>query len=168
MLIFFIGYVASGKRKWGQRLAHELQYDFVDTRELMEEKTGEKYADLLKNREQFIVAEQAVLEDIIKLQNTVVAVGEMMPCRDENMDKLKNAGLTFFLRAGLGCIMMKLPKKKHKIPMVQNIDPDFLPDFIQSELERRKLYYKQAHINYLERDLRKPKLMEIIHKIMPD
>ena len=164
MLIFFVGYIASGKRKWGQRLAQELQYNFVDTRELMEQKTGERYEKLLSNKEKFIIAEQAVLQDIIKLENTIVAVGEMMPCRNDNMEILKNAGLTFFLRAGLGCIMMKIPKKRHKIPMIQNIDPDFLPDFLQSEIERRKPYYKQAHINYLERDLRKPKLMEIVHK----
>jgi len=114
MLIFFVGYIASGKRKWGQRLAEKLQYDFVDTRELMEEKTGEKYATLLTNKEKFIETEQAVLQDIIKMKNTVVAVGEMMPCRNNNMEILNNNGLTFFLRAGLGCIMMKIPKKGTK------------------------------------------------------
>ena len=162
MLIYFVGYIAAGKNKWGKRLAEELGYDFVDTREMMMEKSGLTFPELLKNKELYIKLEQEALDRVSKMKDTVVATSEMMPCRGDNMDVMNATGLTFYLRAGLGCIMMRVGKDTNRYPMLRGIDPDFIPDFIRMELENRKPFYEKAKIEYLARELKMNKLLDMI------
>ena len=162
MLIYFVGYLAAGKAKWGKRLAEELGYNFVDTREMMMQASGLDFYTLLQNKELFIKLEQEALEQVSKMKDTVVATSELMPCRGNNMDVMNSTGITFYLRAGLGCIMMRVGKDTNKYPMLRGIDPDFIPDFIKMELENRKPFYEKAKIEYLARELKMKKLLELI------
>ena len=163
MLIYFVGYLAAGKAKWGKRLAEELGYNFVDTREMMMQASGVDFYTLLQNKELFIKLEQEALEQVSKMKDTVVATSELMPCRGNNMDVMNSTGITFYLRAGLGCIMMRVGKDTNKYPMLRGIDPDFIPDFIKMELENRKPFYEKAKIEYLARELKMGKLLELIN-----
>ena len=162
MLIYFVGYLAAGKAKWGKRLAEELEYNFVDTREMMIQASGLDFFTLLQNKELFIKLEQEALEQVSKMKDTVVATSELLPCRGNNMEILNRSGITFYLRAGLGCIMMRIGKDTNKYPMLRGIDPDFIPDFIRMELENRKPFYEKAKIEYLARELKMKKLLELI------
>lgn len=162
MLIYFVGYIAAGKNKWGKKLAKEYGYNFVDTREIMEHKSGLSFAELLQNKDLYISLEQEALAEVSVMKNTVVATSEMLPCRADNMSVLNNTGITFFLRAGLGCIMMKIAKRTKKIPYFRGLDNDFIPDFIKMELDNRKPYYQQAKYVYLARELTMSKLLELL------
>ena len=164
MLIYFIGYLAAGKAKWGKKLAEELGYDFVDTREMMMEVSGLTFFELLRNKELFIKLEQEALEQVSQMKNTVVATSELLPCRGNNMEIMNSTGITFYLRAGLGCIMMRVSKNKDRYPMLRGIDADFIPDFIRMELENRKPFYEKAKIEYLARELKMKKLLELINE----
>jgi shikimate kinase len=166
MLIYFIGYLAAGKEKWGRKLAKRLEYDFIDTREMMMDASGLDFFTLLQNKELFIKLEQEVLNKVSKLKNTVVATSELLPCRGNNMEIMNNTGITFYLRAGLGCIMMRIGKNTNKYPMLRGIDPDFIPDFIKMELENRKPYYEKANIRFLARELNEKKLLELLKPFM--
>ena len=159
MLIYFIGYIGAGKSSWGKKLAKELDYNFIDTRKIMEQKSGLSFAELLRNKELFIKLEQDALIEVSTMENTVVATSEMLPCRANNMDILNDTGTTFYLKAGLGCIMMKIGKKTDTIPMLQGIDHDFIPDFIKVELANRKPIYSKAKITYMARELNMEKLL---------
>ena len=164
MLIYFIGYLAAGKAKWGKKLADELGYDFVDTREMMIQSSGLDFFTLLQNKELFIKLEQEALEQVSQMKNTVVATSELLPCRGNNMEVMNSTGITFYLRAGLGCIMMRVSKNKDRYPMLRGIDSDFIPDFIRMELENRKPFYEKAKIEYLARELKMKKLLELINE----
>jgi len=164
MLIYFIGYLAAGKAKWGKKLADELGYDFVDTREMMMEVSGLTFFELLRNKELFIKLEQEALEQVLQMKNTIVATSELLPCRGDNMEVMNSTGITFYLRAGLGCIMMRVSKNKDRYPMLRGIDSDFIPDFIRMELENRKPFYEKAKIEYLARELKMKKLLELINE----
>ncbi len=162
MLIYFIGYIRAGKNKWGQKLAKELNYNFLDTRDLMEERTGKTFAELLTNKDLYIKTEQEIVSEIKEMKNTVIATSELLPCRSNNIDVLNNSGLTIYLRAGLGCIMMRIVKRKDTIPYLKGIDSDVIPDFINNELNIRKEFYEQAKINVLARELTMKKLLEML------
>ncbi len=162
MLIYFLGYIGAGKSKWGRRVADKLNYNFVDTREMMIQKSGLSFYELLQNREQYIRLEQQALREVSRMQNTVIAVSEMLPCRADNMGVMNGTGITFYLRAGAGCIMMRISKKLHEIPMLKGIDNDFIPDFIKMELSNRTPHYEKAKINELERELNIDKVMSLI------
>ena len=163
MLVFFVGYIETGKNKWGQKLAKKLGYDFVDTRIIMEEISGYKYSQLLNDKNLYIQLEQEALEYVLKLEDTVVATSELLPCRYDNMDRLNAAGKTLFLRAGLGCIMMRISKLKKDIPLLKNIDPDIVPDFITMELKNRNPFYGKAKYIKLSREIRMKGILEFIN-----
>ena len=164
MTVYFIGYIEAGKKKWGQKLAKELNHKFIDTRDLMQERTGKSYAELLADKELFIKTEQEIVEEIVNLKDTIVATSELLPCRADNMEKLNKNGITFFLRAGLGCVMMRVSLLHNDIPMLKGIDPDIVPDFVNSELNRRKPFYSQAKINTLGRYLTMKKLLKLLEE----
>ncbi len=164
MTVYFIGYIEAGKKKWGQKLAKELNHNFVDTRDLMQEKTGKSYAELLADKDLFIKTEQEIVEEISSLKDTIIATSELLPCRADNMEKLNENGITFFLRAGLGCVMMKVSLLHNDIPMLKGIDPDIVPDFVNAELNRRKPFYSKAKIEILARELTMKKLLKLLEE----
>ena len=164
MLVFFVGYVETGKNKWGQKLAKELGYEFVDTRIIMENMSGYNYGQLLNDKNLYIQLEQEALEYVLKLENTVVATSELLPCRADNMDRLNAAGKTIFLRAGLGCIMMKVSKQKSNIPLLKGVDTDIVPDFITMELKNRNPHYGKAKYIKLSREIRMKGILEFINR----
>ncbi len=163
MLVFFVGYIETGKNKWGQKLAKELGYDFVDTRKIMEEISGYEYSLLLNDKNLYIQLEQEALEYVLKLENTVVATSELLPCRYDNMDRLNDAGKTIFLRAGLGCIMMRVSKIKNDVPLLKNIDTDIVPDFVAMELKNRNQFYGKAKYIKLSREIKIKGILEYIN-----
>lgn len=162
MLIYFIGYIAAGKNKWGKKIAEELNYNFVDTREIMEQKSGMTFGALLQNKDLFIKFEQEALAEVSVLENTVIATSELLPCRADNMQILNKTGITFYLRAGLGCIMMRIAKRTQEIPFLVGMEPNFIPDFIKMEMDNRKPFYEQANISYLARELNMAKLKTLL------
>ena len=162
MIIYFIGYIAAGKKKWGKKVAEELNYNFVDTRDIMEQKSGVSFGYLLQNKELFIKYEQEALAEVSVMENTVVATSELLPCRGDNMQLLNETGVTFYLKAGLGCIMMRISKRIKDIPLLTGIDHDFIPDFIRVEMDNRKPFYDKADIIYLSRELNMNKLKTLL------
>jgi shikimate kinase len=164
MLIYLVGYIAAGKSVWGKKIAERLGYGFVDTRKIMEEKSNLNFKELLRNKEIFIDLEQKALEQVSKMQNTVVAVGEMLPCRGDNMEVLNNTGITFYLKAGVGCIMMKIGNKTQDIPLLQGIENNFIPDFIRVELDNRRPFYNKSQIIYMARELTIDKALLLINE----
>ena len=163
MLVFIVGYLETGKNKWGQKLAKELECNFVDTRILMEELSGRKYSDLLNDKENYIKLEQEAFNHALSLENTVVATSELLPCRLDNMDRMNNAGKTIFLRAGLGCIMMRVSRIKTTPPLLKNINTDIVPDFIAMELKNRNPYYEKAQYNKLSREIKMKGILEFLN-----
>ncbi|MCK5847541.1 MAG: hypothetical protein KAG84_08880, partial [Bacteroidales bacterium] len=102
------------------------------------------------------------LAEVSVMKNTVVATSELLPCRANNMDVLNKTGITFYLRAGLGCIMMRIAKRTQEIPFLVGMDHDFIPDFIKMEMDNRKPFYEQANINTLARELNMKKLKGLL------
>ena len=164
MVVYFVGYIEAGKNKWGQKLSKELNHNFLDTRILMQERTGKTYSELLSEKELFISTEQQIVKEISNMENTIIATSELLPCRNDNMNILNKNGTTIYLRAGIGCIMMRVSLKKNDIALLKGIDPNSVPDFINAELIRRKVFYEKAHINVLARELTLKKLLKLLEK----
>ena len=164
MRIFLVGFIETRKKFWGTKLAKELGYSFVDTRDMMAEKAAIPYSEILKDKVLYIKLEQEVLEEVLVLEDTVIATSELLPGRADNMDRLNEAGKTVFLRAGLGCIMMRVSKHKNEIPLLRGIDPDTVPDFISIELKRRNPVYMKAQFVKLSRELKMKELLEFVRE----
>ena len=156
MLVYLIGFMGSGKSKYGKRLAEALDYNFVDTDKLIEDREGLEITEIFKTKgaDYFKSIEGKILTEVSQLKNTVVATGGGLPCVKGNMDYMKQTGLTVYLRAGLGCVMKNLLKEKDRRPMIAEIDSTILADYIHEKLEERKPCYKDAHVSIVTNNMK--------------
>ncbi|WP_295149629.1 shikimate kinase [uncultured Peptoniphilus sp.] len=101
--IILIGMPSSGKTTMGKSLAEELNRDFFDIDELVEEKEAKTIPEIFeeKGEEYFRDLESKVLEDISKENGLVIASGGGTPLREKNRDFIMQNSLVIYLNRDL-------------------------------------------------------------------
>jgi len=97
--IVLIGMPASGKSTIGKALAKELNMSFVDTDNLIVEKTGKSISEIFKNsgEKAFRELEKEAVYEASKLQNCVIATGGGAVLDSENVFLLSQNGIIYYL-----------------------------------------------------------------------
>ncbi len=164
MNVYLIGFMGSGKSRYGKRLAEAMQFSFVDTDEMIQQEEGMEITEIFKNKgeDYFVDIEAKVLTKVSQLNNTIIATGGGLPCRLKNMDYMKQTGLTVYLKAGLGCVMKNLLAEKDKRPMIADIDSTVLADYIHEKLEERKPCYQHTHCSIVTNNMKFSELHEMV------
>jgi shikimate kinase len=109
-LIFLIGYRGSGKSTVARALARRLGWRWVDADALLEERHGRSIAQIFaaEGEAGFRDKESAILAELCKQQQSVIATGGGVILRVENRERLKAAGLCVWLTAGPATIWERL------------------------------------------------------------
>jgi len=164
MIVYLIGFMGSGKAQYGKRLATSLDFKFVDTDQLIEEHEGLETTEIFKTKgeEYYRSIEAKILTQVSQMQNTIIATGGGMPCQEGNMTFMNHTGLTVYLKAGLGCVMKNLLREKDRRPMIANIDPTVLADYIHEKLEERKPCYTGAHTSIVTNNMKYETLLNLV------
>jgi shikimate kinase len=139
--IFFIGLMGAGKTTIGKQLAKQLGKTFYDTDHEIEKRTGVKIPVIfdLEGEEGFRKRETAVIHELAKLDNIVLATGGGAVISPQNRDCLKNNGCVIYLRASPQDLWQRMRHDKQR-PLLQNVD-------IRAKLET---LYAERHPLYLE------------------
>ncbi|WP_341225998.1 shikimate kinase [uncultured Arcticibacterium sp.] len=97
--IFMLGMPSSGKSTLGRNLAKELDYDFIDLDRKIEVSEGKKINEIfrLEGEEYFRKKESEQLKKIPVNDKLVIALGGGTPCFFDNMDYIKENGISIFL-----------------------------------------------------------------------
>jgi shikimate kinase len=100
MNIILIGMMGSGKSVVGKIISESLNYKFVDTDILIEEKYG-KISEIFKNsgEEYFRNLETQTAKEVANFNNTVISTGGGIILKEENMINLKKNACIIFLKA---------------------------------------------------------------------
>jgi len=164
MIVYLIGFMGSGKAYYGKRLAKAFDFNFVDTDKIIEERENLEITEIFKTKgeDYFREIEAKVLTEVSQLNKTIVAIGGGMPCWKNNLNFMNTTGLTVYLKAGLGCVMKNLLREKERRPMIANIDPTVLADYIHEKLEERKPCYKNAHTSIVTNNMKFSELQTLI------
>jgi shikimate kinase len=164
MIVYLIGFMGSGKARYGKRLAKVLNFDFVDTDELIENREKQEITEIFKNKgeDYFRKLEAEVLTEVSQMNNTIVATGGGMPCRKGIMEFMNSTGLTIYFKAGLGCVMKNLLREKERRPMIANIDATVLADYIHEKLEERKPCYAGTHASIVTNNMKFETLLTLV------
>lgn len=98
-----IGMPGSGKTTMGKELAKQLNREFVDTDQIIEEKTALTIPEIFeKNGEEFFrKLELEIAKDIGKKKSLVIATGGGMVLQKEAMDSLRQNGKVIWLKTPL-------------------------------------------------------------------
>ena len=144
--IFLIGFMGSGKSHWGRKLADILNVPFVDLDADIVSYAGMSISDIFAEQGEtgFRELERERLHALMSGQFCVVATGGGTPCFFDNMDQMNASACTIFLDVPVEVLAKRLSGEMQKRPLLANLTPEQLPEFIGRMLEKRIPYYRQA------------------------
>lgn len=142
--VALIGFMGAGKSAVGRLVAELLRFQFVDTDELIETRTGRTISQIFAQdgEAHFRALEREVVLQLADTQRLVIATGGGLPTNQANLDSLKQHALVVCLWAGAERIYERVRHQKHR-PLLQTADP-FAK--IQELLAARAPFYRQADI----------------------
>ena len=149
--IFLVGMPSSGKSTLGKELARSLGYSFTDMDKLIETREQKSIADIFssKGEEYFRDLEKKILRTIQPNESTVIATGGGVPCFHDNMEFIKENGISIFLNVDIDDLAKRIYKAQTNNRPLLNIateSDETIINNIKQLYETRLPFYKQADI----------------------
>jgi shikimate kinase len=163
---FLTGYMGSGKSTVGEKLAAKLKYDFIDLDKLIESDYKQSIPEIFatKGEKEFRAMEHNTLKRVIEKNNVVVACGGGTPCYYDNMELMRNNGVTVYIKMSVDALVDRLTNAKEKRPLIENKTAPELRSFIKRQLEKREDIYHKAQYTVKGKDLNVDELALFVKK----
>jgi shikimate kinase len=139
--------MGAGKTTIGKLLAKNLGRSFYDTDHEVEKRTGVKIPVIfeLEGESGFRKRETAVIQDLTKLDNLVIATGGGAVIAEENRKLLRESGTVIYLRGSVNDLWLRMRNDKHR-PLLQNVD--IRAKLEQLYAERDPFYQETATLTF--------------------
>jgi len=136
--------MGSGKSTVGRLVARQLDFDFVDTDDLVEARTGRRISDIFAadGEPAFRALEVAAIEEAVGGEGRVIATGGGAACQPGNMERLKRGALVVCLWASAETIWERVRHQSHR-PLLRVADPQ---REIVRLLAEREPYYRESDV----------------------
>ena len=146
MKIYLIGYMGSGKSRFGRKLANRLGYDFIDLDDLFEERYKISIFDFFNKYDEsdFRKVEHELLEETLLLERIVISTGGGTPCFFDNMKKIREHGTSIYMKLEPEMLIARLKTVKKKRPLLQKKSLPEIELFVREQLRQREYFYQQA------------------------
>ena len=146
-----IGFMGTGKTTVGRLVAEQLGFEFLDTDELIQARTGRTIADIFAKEGEpaFRALEKQIVQELSAREKTVISTGGGLPTNPENLAALKSFALVVCLWASPEKIWERVRNQSHR-PLLHDADPQ---KKIRELLAVREPFYKQADV-LINTDLR--------------
>ena len=151
--IYFIGFMATGKSKVGEELAHMIGWPFFDTDTLVEKAAGKTISEIFawNGETGFREMERKIVQEVTSRRNHVVALGGGAVLDAENWLRIAGSGITICLSASVETLFARIAKKSHRPLMISKSD-DELYEKIESLLAVRQPVYNKAQLSFESRE----------------
>jgi len=148
MRLFLIGYMCSGKTTLGKYLAKQLNMDFIDLDEFIEQKENLTITDIFNERGEklFRQLEHNYLKELSMYDNVIIATGGGTPCCNNNMDIINSQGISVYLYTSEDVLIDRLLVMGENRPLVRGKSRDELNKFVTFHIKDREPYYQQAKV----------------------
>ncbi|TAJ77252.1 MAG: 3-dehydroquinate synthase [Gallionellaceae bacterium] len=116
--------MGAGKTTVGKMLARQLGKTFVDSDEEIQKRTGVKISHIfdVEGEEGFRQRESYVIQDLIKLDNIVLATGGGAVLKADNCEALQKNGVVIYLKSGVHDLWQRT-RHDHNRPLLQTANP---------------------------------------------
>jgi len=143
--IFLVGMMGSGKTTIGRSLAHSTGKTFVDSDLEIQERTGVKIPTIfeIEGEAGFRKRETEVLQELVKMDNVVLATGGGAILSENNRALLKRHGTVVYLRAAVTDLQRRTRHDKNR-PLLQT--KNLHAKLTQLLAERDGFYREAAHL----------------------
>lgn len=146
--IFLIGYMGAGKTTVGKQLASRMGLAFVDLDSYIEARHHKTVRELFaeQGEQAFREIEQKMLHEVAAFEDVLISTGGGTPCFFDNIEFMNRAGETVYLKVSAEELTKRLETCKQTRPVLQNRSGEALFLFIDENIRRRELFYKQASV----------------------
>lgn len=143
--IFLVGLMGAGKTTVGKLLAKRFNKSFFDTDHEIERRTGVNIPVIfeIEGEAGFRAREHAILQELAKQNNIVLATGGGVVLSKANREILAQNGTVVYLRAVAADLWQRTRYDKNR-PLLQTADP--LAKLNELFAERDPLYRDVAHL----------------------
>lgn len=144
--ILLIGYMGAGKTTIGKALSDEMNIPFYDLDWYIEARMHRSIKQLFEERgeEGFRKTEQAMLHEVAKNENVIIACGGGTPCFFDNMDYMNRQGTTVYLKALPEVLYAHLKMGKTIRPLLLGKTEEEIGQLIVRQVAERESYYLKA------------------------
>lgn len=150
MKIYLVGMPGCGKSTLGKILAPNLKVDFVDLDDLIVNEAGKSIKDIFKDEGEahFRKIESRLLKTYTANNSSfLMSTGGGAPCFFDNMDFMKNHGITLFMNVPVETLMERLFKTRlEERPLLKDLEFDTALRELNEKLKARLPFYSKAHI----------------------
>jgi len=139
--VFLIGPMGAGKTTIGRHLATLLHKRFVDVDHEIEKRTGVSIPVIfeIEGEDGFRRRESAVIEELTRDTNIVLATGGGAVILEENRKILKDRGIVAYLQADIETLVERTRRDRNR-PLLQTDNPR---EKIESLLRQREPIYRE-------------------------
>jgi shikimate kinase len=156
-----IGFMGTGKTSVGRLVAEQLNYEFLDTDEQIQGRTGRTIADIFNQHGEgaFREMERQMVLELATRKHIVISTGGGLPTNPQNLESLKSHALVICLWSAPERIWERVHHQHHR-PLLHDPDPQ---KKIRDLLAVREPFYKQADV-LINTDTRN--LREVTQQVM--
>ncbi len=139
-----IGFMGAGKTSVGRLAAEQLHFDYLDTDEMIQSRTGRSITDIFKTDGEpaFRALERQIVGELTAHTRAVISTGGGLPVNPDNLASLKTHALVVCLWASPEKIWERVKNQTHR-PLLHDPDPQ---KKIRDLLAAREPFYKQADV----------------------
>ena len=167
MRIYLIGFMGVGKSTVGKCLAEELNFEFIDTDELIEKDLGLSIFKIFEKlgEKEFRKLEKTILKKVSKKKNVVISTGGGLPCFNNNMQYINNHGVSVLIKMYWAEYFGKLSKLKKSRPLLNLKNKEDVIRFVRELWLDRFPIYKQANHHIFNNDTPEMVAKRIVRKL---
>ena len=139
-----IGYMGVGKSTVGAIVASLLDFEFIDTDRVIEERSGRRISDIFATQGEaaFRAMESDLVRELESSHAKVIATGGGLPMNPDNFASLRRHAFIVCLWGSVDTIYQRVRHQTHR-PLLQTADPT---ERIREMLAIRGPVYRQADL----------------------
>nr|WP_295925380.1 shikimate kinase [uncultured Dyadobacter sp.] len=164
--IILVGMMSSGKTTLGKKLARALNYQFVDLDKLIEKDQGMEISSIFKQHGEayFREVESRILKETASQKGIVLASGGGAPCFFDNMDVIRQMGISIFLDVPAEDLARRIENHgKDDRPILSGTNS--LVETLRSRITDRLPYYSRADLT-LKGEIDVSHLLEVLEPLL--
>lgn len=146
MNLVLIGYRGCGKSTVGRELSKRLDWGFIDTDVVIQQRTGMTIRELFSDRAEqgFRDLESQVIAEVAELDRHVISTGGGVVLRSENVDNLRRCGRIVYLTASPEILWRRIFDDAQRHSTRLRMSPHTGLDLVRQTLEERVPLYRQS------------------------